>query len=56
MVIAYNSSALLFGEKFTGRKIRMVSLAKPTKKKASFDAMQIMKKAGVEFLLDSDIC
>ena len=56
MVIAYNSSALLFGEKFTGRKIRMVSLAKPNRNKASMEAIQIMKKAGVEFLLDSDIC
>lgn len=53
MVIAHHSSALLYGEKFTGREIRMVSYAKENAKKDVRTAIQIMKKADVEFLAHS---
>lgn len=52
MVIAYYSSALLYGEKFTGRKIRMLSYAKESGKKHICEALEVMKKAGVEFLTE----
>ena len=50
MVIAHHSSALLYGEKFTGRKIRMVSYAKDSNKRDIAEAVKIMERAGVEFL------
>lgn len=52
MVIAYHSSALLFGGKFTDRKIRMVSLARKNNNKAVLATISIMRKAGVEFIGD----
>ena len=49
-VISYASSGLMFGDKFSGRKINMLSLAGLCEKCVKPDARDILQKAGVEFI------
>lgn len=49
-VISYASSGLMFGDKFSGREINMLSLAGLCEKPINPDAREILQKAGVEFI------